>query len=270
MAKQLICIVLWPLLFWSCRDNVSFDDYVLAERGKTLNFSSRCSELERSDGAAWQEYALFEGGSENAVLSLGTVRVGWIYTPDAAIRGIALELEKMRMQDLSIWAGEKFALSLKIRNTRTGESIIGNQSGSFTQISLSSGGEHEQRDYQVSDAGDFEWVQFAEPEEGVSRDANKHPENIFIREDQIAHPGDTYVLFLVVESLESDKALELEGPALISPALLWEQTVRPEARQLGLLETLNPSQEGGLFDALRHGRRYDTCIELRKRVKREF
>ena len=48
------------------------------------------------------------------------------------------------------------------------------------------------------------------------------------------------------------------------------QIENPKPQTLGFLQTLNPSQKGGLFDFFRVAHRYGDCIYLRKKTKKEF
>ena len=76
-------------------------------------------------------------------------------------------------------------------------------------------------------------------------------------------------LTLTLENEASGDTLELHGPRLRVPERIWAMTP-PGFQVLGLAETLNPRQEGGLFDTLARAWKYRQCIAERRAAKRSL
>ena len=82
----------------------------------------------------------------------------------------------------------------------------------------------------------------------------------------VESPRDELDLSLVLRNEAGGQTLELVGPGVRVPQRVWAMDP-PAPRALGLLETLNPAQEGGLFDVLGRAWKYRTCIEERRAAK---
>ena len=76
-------------------------------------------------------------------------------------------------------------------------------------------------------------------------------------------------LDLVVTQLEPAKAIRLLGPTLWIPNRIWHERP-PETKTLGLLQALNPFEEGVIWQSIRHGAKYRHCIAGRRAVKKAF
>ena len=244
-------------------------DFVVFDQNYPLDFRHMCSEVE-NESPAWQAYAFFEDlHSKNyKALILAEVAVGWIRGPIGP-NGINIQMEKFQIESLSTWAGKSFSLALQVTNRRTGKNVTGDfsESFSFSKPGGSGGG---QKDYSLSEQGNFEWEQFTEPEEKKSKDTTyKHHEEIQVIADNILHLEDPQALSIVLRNSSNQSKLILKGPVLndLKSSLEIEN---PKAQTLGFWQTINPYQEGGLWHWLSTGYHYKDCIFLRKKAKKEF
>ena len=115
-----------------------------------------------------------------------------------------------------------------------------------------------------------DWITFVEPSED-NADSNRFyrfgPEMHFAARDlDVKRPQDEFDLALVLKNNTGGKTLELRGPAVRVPERIWVMEP-PTPQALGLFKTLNPVQEGGLFDVLGRGWKYRECIKERRAAK---
>lgn len=240
------------------------------DREHPLRFNHLCSELSHGGDAYWQAYAFFEQPSPDdryRALVLAKVLVGWVAGPHGP-NGVALDIEKKRLALPSEWHGDTFGLALQLVNVKTQQALTGPLATSH----LSSTGHYPvDKEYRLSATGELDWVQFVEPEERDS-EADKeyrHSPTLHVYSENIPALEEAYRLKLIVENTQTRARLTLEGPVLENLQSLL-QVEKPQFRALDFFQTLNPFQKGGLWDAMRAGWRYDRCIQLRKRAKREF
>ena len=267
------------LLMSSCQNEACEDldsqncsvlkDFVVFDQNRSLNFRHICSEVEHKS-PAWQAYAFFENtqGKNYKALVLAEVSVGWIRGPIGP-NGIDIQIEKFQIESLSSWAGKNFSLALQVTNRRTGQNVIGDFSKSFS-FSKPGRRNDEQRNYSLSEKGDFEWERFIEPEEKKSKEtAYRHHEAIQVIADNIPHPEDPQALSVVLKSSSGQSRLAMKGPVLndLKSRLKIENQ---QAQTLGFWQTMNPYQKGGLWHWFREGYHYKDCIFLRKKAKKEF
>ena len=110
-----------------------------------------------------------------------------------------------------------------------------------------------------------------EPGDGVEGSERFHrfgPELGFTdRELGVGGSQDEFDLTLILRNESNGRTLELTGPRVRIPERIWTMEP-PTPKALGLLETLNPAQEGGVFDFLGRAWKYRKCIEERGAAKR--
>ena len=237
----------------------------------SLRFDHLCAEPGRNYGAYRQAYAFFENppSSQGQVaLVLASVLVGWIAGPSGS-NGVGLGIEKMRMRLPAEWRGERFGLALQLVGVDSKQAVTGRLSTKFHHSRAGSYPEEEA--YRVSSSGEVDWVQFLEREERASKGTPnyKHSQSIMVDSVDIPTPDGALALNLIVENEKTKSRLALAGPILKDLASLL-QIERPTPQVLGLFQTLNPFQKGGLWDWLGTGRRYQPCVQTRKQTKREF
>ena len=74
---------------------------------------------------------------------------------------------------------------------------------------------------------------------------------------------------LILRNETNGRPLEFPGPRVRIPERICALEP-PAPKALGLLETLNPAQEGGLFNVLGRAWKYRKCIEERRSAKGFF
>ncbi len=242
--------------------------FTVFDTDDTIHFGHLCSEARHEYRYAWSAYAFFEqpASSRYRALVLTEVLVGSLYG-QSGLTGVGLSLEKVQIEALPEWSGTAFALALQMTNRRTGAVTTGNFSETFSHHAdmgpvLSK--------YRLDPDGSFSWVQYREPEEAGGLQEQKHSEAIAIYTENISRPDDEFFLSLMLRNADSHQRLTLAGPAVGHIPALLGSTNTPAGRQLGLLQVLNPFQEGGLWDLIHNVKRYDGCIALRKEAKRQF
>ncbi len=244
--------------------------FTVFDSDDSLHFAHLCSEAQYRYRYAWSAYAFFEklasGTKSYKALVLAEVLVGSRYG-QSGLTGLGVSLEKIRIESLSEWSGAPFALALQMTNRRTGALTTGKFSETFWSLDNRS---PELRPYRIAPDGSMDWEQYTEPEEASISQGQKHSESIDIYTENIPHPDDDFSLGIVLRNASSQERLMLEGPAVRHIPALLRSIKTPVSRSLGLLQTLNPFQEGGLWDFIRNARRYDGCIALRKEAKRQF
>ena len=127
------------------------------------------------------------------------------------------------------------------------------------------------RTFRADATGAADWITFIEPDDrhdDADRFHRMGPELDFRARDlQVDSPQQEIDLTLTLENDANGVTLELQGPRLRVPERLWSMTP-PTPQTLGLAKTLNPLQEGGLFDTLGRAWKYRQCIEERRAAKR--
>ena len=76
-------------------------------------------------------------------------------------------------------------------------------------------------------------------------------------------------LTVLVRNHRSGAQFALHGPMAHVPANIMDGAA-PKPRRLGLVQTLNPFQEGGLLQTVRRAAKYRNCIDERRAAKRAF
>ena len=237
----------------------------LFDRTQALAFEHRCSEPARNDNAYREALALFEPAHTpgHKAIALGSVRVGWVGGVGDA-EGVAVELERLRLALPRPWHDAPLAPSVALTDTRTGRTATGAPSSAWFAHATRTGLVHVE--FRTSGEGELDWVRFPAPDGPEPRDRG-HAELVWV--DRSEAPGQTLRVDLVIAHRGSGERLVLEGPVL-ERLDAWMDVERPTMRRLGLLETLNPFQRGGLWHTLRLGSRYDRCVRLRDAAQAEL
>ena len=127
------------------------------------------------------------------------------------------------------------------------------------------------RNFRTGEAGTADWITFVEPEDRAESSDRFHrfgPALDFKARDlEVEGPQDEFDLALMLQNEANGQTLELWGPRVRVPERIWTMNP-PTPKILGLVQMLNPSQEGGLFSTLGRAWKYRKCIEERKAAKR--
>ena len=173
-----------------------------------------------------------------------------------------------RIQRLKLDAGKHWRnadYTIRLRARSDGAVMEGDWMGSYVE-----GGVGEKR-FVTDDSGTADWITFMEPGdelEGSERFHRFGPELGFTdRELGVGSSQDEFDLTLILRNESNGRTLELTGPRVRIPERIWAMEP-PTPKALGLLETLNPAQEGGVFDFLGRAWKYRKCIEERGAAKR--
>ena len=114
---------------------------------------------------------------------------------------------------------------------------------------------HEQgpQDFRIGDNGTVDWITFVEPGEetdGTEDFYHEGPDLGFALADLgVDGPDDEFRLGLEIRNRENGETIRLPGSLVRVPERVWIMSP-PDLKPLGLLETLDPSKEGGLARSL--------------------
>ena len=243
--------------------------FQLADSSQKLTFTHHCSKEELSLSFCWQSYAFFEyqdsGGKAAAV---GNVDAGFIRGVQK-VQGLRLSLEKLRIQSFPSWANHPLALALQLVNLENQKS----STGEFVSTYVESGqGTASVKNYQISLNGDLTWEKFIEPElqtKGQKKLYKMPEKNPSILSQDINSLEASHRLHLLIRNQDTGQTLTLQGPVIENLRELFKLEA-PEPQTLGFFDTINPFQQGGLWDFLGTAFRYKDCIYLRKQSKYEL
>jgi len=272
MVRVLFFIITFFTYSCHAEDHNSFaKDFKPFNKNQTLHFKHLCSEVDNENPNTYQSYAFFETNKPRA-LALGHVRAGWVLggatRPYVHKKGIGFQLTKMKIESLTQWAGDSFTLSLQITNLKTNETARG--FGSKTFFSDATSTYPIETNYMISQTGQFNWIEFIEPEENKEKSkVYQFSNRIYVHVDSMKNLEDEHKLYLILENTKSKQQIHLEGPSLNNiPTALNVKQVEPA--RLSLIEILTPGHKGGLFDWFANAFRYKKCIQLRKASKKQF
>ena len=247
----------------------TLNTFRLADSSGILDFQHRCSETRLSHGYRGS-YALFEyqRGSQKAV-AVGKVKAGWVFGVQA-IQGVSLIPDKLRIQSFSSWGQQPFGLALQTVNLKTKQSSTGSfVTGYFHRVA---GGGESSKNFQLDSNGSLTWERLLEPEsrkKGRGMESNMPKGSLRLNSRDIGSLENSYRLNILIRNQSTAETVTLSGPVIenLSEKLNVE---KPASRTLGLADSLNPRQEGGLFDFLKTAFKGKNCIYLRKQSKYEL
>ena len=226
-----------------------------------IRFDHFCADAERHQVQAWTTLAEDSGTARAAVR---------LYARHDPVQReeifIGLRLAALRVDAGREAGGALWSIRMEARSHET--TITGTEHGSYA--SNPARGEGEERAFVADDDGKLEWLDFAEPGEGQE----PYPYNwspameTTARALRLSDSAREVALKLVVTERASGKARELRAPAIWIPDRIFHER-GPTPRTLGLLNALNPADEGSVWQWLRHGGKYARCIEERRRAKAE-
>ena len=180
----------------------------------------------------------------------------------------------LRLVALRIGAGDGAAhahWSMRMEARSAGGGYVGAEHAAYD--SNPARGEGERRPFRADATGLLEWLDFAEPADedhrgGYPRNWSPEMEITAVRLG-LSDAAREVALDLVFSQLDSDNVIRLRGPTVWVPDRIWHGRA-PKPKTLGLLAALNPFEEGGVWQWMRHGAKYGSCIEERRGAKRAF
>ena len=247
------------------------EDFSVFGPEDALHFDHHCSDPENAYGASRGAYVFFEAdlAGPGRLLVLSEVSLGWVFGPRGG-QGFAANLHRVRASELEQWSGDEFSLTLSVQEVEAGERVMGD--AMFEYVESRPGLEPQVRAFEVSASGSFDWERFIEPDQEQNEDAAriyKFPKDSRIKIERLPDLEGSYRLLLVAKNRESGEEIMLRGPTLSGlPSQL--DLEKPEAGTLGLLATLNPAQEGGLWQWLGSAAKYGDCVYARRAAKQMF
>ena len=180
---------------------------------------------------------------------------------------VDVRIQRLKLDAGDAWRDVEYAIGLTGRSSRT--TFHAPMEGSYT------GGAQEQEPasgrFGTDGRGTADWITFVEPDDRAGNGDNFHhfgPElSIKAPDLGVVGPQDEFDLALTLRNDANGRTLELLGPRVRVPERIWMMEP-PAPKVLGLAQTLNPAQEGGLFRFLGRAWKYRKCIEERRAAKR--
>ncbi len=237
-------------------DSGSGPEPVLHPPGGRIEFNRRCADEEffRVNAYARMESS---GGRARAVVML---LAGYPAEGGDAVR-VDVRLQRLKIEGGGGWRNAPYAIRLL---ARSGSSEL---EGPEADVFLGNGG---WLDFRADGTGRADWITFVEPGEeadGAEDFHNESPDLGFDTRDLgVKGPDDEFGLGLEIRNRVDGEVIHLHGPLVRIPERVWVMDP-PEPRPLGLLETLDPSEKGGLGFLLRAWK-YRECIGERRAAKR--
>ena len=239
----------------------------MAEPNEVITFERQCATEQPYRVQAYGRFATAEPAAAEALVLVSAGHAGPLR--DSPVIGVGLQA--MRIRGLAAWADKPFSMALVVANasnTAVGASVA-------TYYESAPGGAPAATAFRMDSTGNYDWLSFVEPGVAPADDT----ELKFYRIPPVLHVSHIHLpdsdwsepmrLSLVLESQGQHERVTLEGPHLIAPADIMNAPA-PKGRVLGLLETLNPLDEGGVFQWLRRAVKYRNCIDERRAAKRAF
>ena len=208
----------------------------------------------------------------------GAIRV----SPNASGRGLTLSIAPayratggktvfvdVRIQRLKLDAGKHWRNAhYTIRLTARSEHAMveGSEVGGYVEDAKG-----EMR-FGTDGSGSADWITFVERDDRDEDSERVHrfgPELSFTDDElRVRGPQDEFDLTLILRNETNGRTLELPGAPRTDTGTDMDPGAPPVPETLGLLDVLNPAQEGGLFDVVGRGWKYRKCIEERRAAKR--
>ena len=231
---------------------------VLHPPGGRIEFNRRCAD---EDAFRVKAYARMES-SDGRARAVAQVLAGFPAEGGDAVR-VEVRLQRLKIDGGDGWRNAPYTIRLLAR----GDSMVlaGTETAGFLT--------HEKgyRDFRVDGAGRADWITFVEPGEEVDGAEDFHNESPDLgfdaRDMGVKGPDDEFGLGLEIRNRVDGEVIHLHGPLVRIPERVWAMDP-PTPRPLGLLETLDPTEEGGLPRFLGRAWKYRKCIGERRIAKR--
>ena len=237
-------------------------DPVLHPPGGRIVFNRMCAD---EDPYRVKAYARMESPDGRA-WAVAAVLAGYRATGAKAVF-VDVRLQRLKLDAGKAWRDVEYAIQLTGRSART--AFDGPMVGSY--VGGPRGQEPVYGRFSTDERGTADWMTFVEPDDTTGNGDYFHyfgPElSIKAPDLGVEGPQDEFDLALVLRNEANGRTLELPGPRVRVPERIWIMEP-PTPRALGLAETLNPAQEGGLFSFLGRAWKYRKCIEERRAAKR--
>lgn len=233
-------------------------DPMLHPPGGRIVFNRMCADEEPYQVKA---YARMESPDGRA-RTVAAVLAGYRATGGRTVH-VDVRLQRLKLDAGDGWRDARFTVRLVARGD--GAVVEGPEIGSYVESRVG------EKRYRTDGSGAADWMTFVELDDEEKEFHRFHhfgPELGFTAPELgVESPQDEFDLALVLHNESNGRTLELRGPGVRIPERIWAM-VPPTPKALGLLEALNPAQEGGIFDFVGRGFKYRKCIEERRAAKR--
>ncbi len=237
---------------------VTAPEPMLHPPGGRVVFSRMCADEEPHRVKAYARMESTDGRARAVV----AVWAGYRGMGGRTVR-IDVRLQRLKLDAPHGWRDAPFTMRLVARGA--GAAVEGPEADTYVEDGVGEIG------FRTGGSGTLDWITFVEPgdeRKGADRFYHHGPELAFEVPDRARErPRDEFELALILRNRTNGRTLELSGPRVQLPERLWAMSP-PTPNALGLLDTLNPKQEGGLFEFLSQGWKYRKCIEERRAAKR--
>ena len=191
-----------------------------------------------------QAYARMESRDGRARV-VAAVQAGYRATGGKTVY-IDVRIQRLKVNAGKEWQNADYTIRLKGRSARN--VVEGREFRSYVDPPAPA-----HRNFRTGEAGTADWITFVEPEDRAESSDRFHrfgPELDFKARDlEVEGPQDEFDLALMLQNEANGQMLELWGPRVRVPERIWTMNP-PTPKILGLVQMLNPSQEGGLFSTL--------------------
>ena len=232
-------------------------DPMLHAPGGRIVFNRMCADEEPYRVKA---YARMESPDARA-RAVAAVLAGYRATGGKTVF-VDVRIQRLKLDAGDAWRDVEFAIRLAARSEHA--MVEGSEIGRYVEDAK---GEIR---FGTDGSGSADWITFVEPDdEGETSNASILRAGVGIHGPRAGGWGfaDEFDLTLILRNKTNERTLELAGPRVRIPERIW--TLEPPVPEtLGLVDVLNPAQEGGLFDVLGRGWKYRKCIEERRAAKR--
>ena len=234
-------------------------DPILHPPGGRIVFNRMCAD---EHPYRVQAYARMESRDGRARV-VAAVQAGYRATGGKTVY-IDVRIQRLKVNAGKEWQNADYTIRLTGRSARN--VVEGREFRSYVDPPAPA-----HRNFRTGEAGTADWITFVEPEDRAESSDRFHrfgPELDFKTRDlEVEGPQDEFDLALMLQNEANGQTLELWGPRVRVPERIWTMNP-PTPKILGLVQMLNPSQEGGLFSTLGRAWKYRKCIEERKAAKR--
>ena len=232
-------------------------DPVLHPPGGRIVFNRKCADEEPYRVKAYARMESRDGRAR----AVAAVLAGYRATGGKSVF-VDVRLQRLKLDAGTEWRNTDYTMRLVGRGVHA--VVEGPELGSYTEDMVG------ERRFRTDEAGVADWMTFVEPDDEDADTVRFHRFGPALGIEAAGlgaeSPRDEFDLSLVLADATGGRTLELVGPKVRVPERIWAMDP-PVPKALGLLETLNPAQEGGLFDVLGRAWKYRKCIEERRTAK---
>ena len=239
------------------------DDFRAHRADDIIRFERHCADAVQHQVQAWAHIESKEGRAHALVLAYARHHAARREDIFIGLRLVALHVDAGKGAAQAHWS---------VRMEAAGpRSYVGPDKASYN--SNPAPGKGERLAFRADESGVLDWLDSTEPGDEDDRGGYPHnwsPEMETTAADLgLSASTRGVTVDLVWTHLGTAEAVRLPGPTVWIPDRIWHERP-PKPKTLGLLQALDPFEEGGIWQWFRHGAKYGRCIEERKAAKEVF